>query len=86
MSYRRFALETVAREVVAEAERASTLYGPMHSPHEAFGVLTIEMGEVEHAIHARDADAARAELVQIAAVALRTVAEWDKAIEVWRKT
>lgn len=58
----------------AELTRAMRLHGPMHSMHEAYGVIAEEFNkEFLDAVHANDADQARKELIQVAAMALRAV-------------
>jgi hypothetical protein len=68
-------------EVGKELERAMTLFEPMHSPHEALGVIQEEFDEFKDEVYAfnptkpgRDnRPRQREELIQLAAMALRAV-------------
>lgn len=57
-----------------EMASAESKYGKQNSPHEVVGVLQIELMEMMAEIHARCHGKARGEALQIAAVALRFVA------------
>lgn len=60
--------------VRAELIRATELYGPMQTMHEAYGVIAEEFNkEFLDAVHANDRDQARKELVQVAAMATRAL-------------
>jgi hypothetical protein len=67
----------VQKQVVEDAVR----WPPYNSAHEAYGVLAEEFREFEAEVFLnqskRDATRMRAELVQIAAVATRAIAELD---------
>lgn len=72
-------------EAAAELNRARHLFGPMHGPHEAVGVIEEEFLEFRSAAfwgvdqRGRPADP-RAEAIQLAAMALRFVLDVaDKA-------
>ena len=69
--------EQVAREVVAEATRAAAKWPPYGSAHEAYGLLAEELAEFFDCVRTnqnkRDIAEMRAELVQLAAVAFRTI-------------
>lgn len=71
--------ELAASRLADEMNRSRAKWGPYRSTHEAYGVLCEEMKELLDAIHADDNRAARAEALQIAAVALRF------AIEGWKR-
>ena len=60
-----------ARAVVEEAEKAAAKYGDFQSTHEALGVLTEEVRELEDAIRSNDLASVGREAMQVAAVALR---------------
>lgn len=79
-SYTAHKYQQLSEESTKEARRAADIYGPMNSPHEAYGVLQIELDEFRDAIHAKDMEAAYAELLQIEAVAKRTRLCWEHAI------
>jgi hypothetical protein len=68
-------LAEVAKEAVAEAERATLLYPPFNSEHEGFAVLKEEVDElwdeVKKSPRKRDPAKLRVEAVQVAAMALR---------------
>lgn len=61
-----------ADRVAAMAHRR---YGEYSSPHEVFGVLSEEMGEVEQAMHNNDWEGMRSECIDLAAVCLRFASE-----------
>jgi len=63
--------EKLIRRIRSEMESAEIKYGEMNSPHEAVGVLHIEINEMAAEVHARCWGKAREEAVQVAAVALR---------------
>lgn len=63
---------------IREAGRAAAKHAPMHSHHEAYGVITEEYREYEAEVFKggsvpRDPAALRAELVQTAAMCLRAL-------------
>lgn len=68
-------LEKIASEAMHEVLRASRLYRKHNSPHEAYAILKEEVDEfwdeVKKEIH--DNAAMRKELIQIAAMAMRTI-------------
>jgi hypothetical protein len=70
-------LKQFTAEVVAEWCRATALYPAFHSLHEAYAVMLEELDEFWEEVRKkpcdRDPDAIYKELVQIAAMALRTV-------------
>jgi NTP pyrophosphatase (non-canonical NTP hydrolase) len=70
-------IEDLAAETIAQARRVTAKYGPMHSPHEALGVLLEEVDEFKREVFARDHDhdRLRAELIDIACVCLRYAAQ-----------
>ena len=63
--------ELMIQKLREEMNSAELKYGAMNSPHEAFGVLQIEINEMADEVHARCWGKARLEAIQIAAVALR---------------
>ena len=72
--------QQLMKEVTTELERARSLFKPIHSPHEALGIIREEYLEWEAEVYAfnlgkgRDTrPAMRKELVQLATMALRTV-------------
>ncbi|MFI5401338.1 MAG: hypothetical protein ACHQ1G_00150 [Planctomycetota bacterium] len=71
--------EQAVSRLVAEMDSARAKWGAYRSTHEVYGVLSEEMEELLDAIHADDDRAARAEALQIAAVALRF------AVEGWKR-
>jgi cell division septum initiation protein DivIVA len=70
---RRF--EAATRIVLDEVRRITELHKPYNSPHEAAGVLREEHDEFWDDVKANRTQAAVKEAVQVAAVALRIVAE-----------
>lgn len=64
-------------DVEAECHRACQLFPPFHSAHEAYAVILEELeefwDEVRQKAAQRSPEAMRAELVQVAAMCLRTV-------------
>ena len=79
------------QEVAVELERAQYLFKPIHSPHEALGIIREEYLEWEAEVYkfnlAKGRDtrpAMRKELIQLATMALRTVLdalEFDPTVE-----
>lgn len=67
----------VCGEVLRELLGAMEKFGPMASPHEAYAVLLEEVDEFWEAVKSKDAtyDEARAELIQVAAMAVRAVVD-----------
>jgi hypothetical protein len=67
------AIEDVRRELA----RARGRFGPMHSPHEGHAVIREEFEELWEHVRANTgrAGAARAEAIQLAAMALRYVVD-----------
>lgn len=65
----------ILQEVFVEAQKAIQKHGPMHSPHEGLGVIMEEFDELKDEIYAdRGKQAsARAEAVQLAAMAVRYI-------------
>lgn len=61
------AMESIRSELV----RAMHKHGPMHTPHEAYGVLIEEVDEFFDEVKANDYDRQRKELIQVAAMAAR---------------
>ena len=61
--------------VEQEATSSFRKWGHYRSEHEAYGVLCEEMHELLEAIHKNDADAVRAEAMQVSAVAYRLASE-----------
>ena len=70
-------LERVLEEVGSEVERAEGLHAPLNSLHEAYAVIEEEMDEfwdeVKKKRKDRDMTAVRTELIQAAAMCVRTV-------------
>jgi hypothetical protein len=67
--------QTVADEVLCELRRARGKFGPMASPHEAYAVILEEVDEFWDAVKTKGCppEFARAELIQVAAMAMRAV-------------
>ena len=72
-------LRSVADDAVKEAMRATELYGPFASAHEALGVILEEFEELKAEIFKKEKDRSRTammlEAMQIAAVAIRFVVD-----------
>ena len=66
------------QDVGKELKDATDRYGSFHSTHEAAGVLREEHDEFWDAIKANDTAAARAEAVQVAAMAIRFIIDADR--------
>lgn len=64
-------LEQASYEAFQEANRAAQKFKPFNSSHEGYAVLKEEVDELWDAIKANDLVSARAEAVQVAAMALR---------------
>ena len=62
---------SLLESLIREADAAEVNWGPFRSTHEAYGVLKEELDEMFDAIRADDIDHARAEAIQVAAVAYR---------------
>jgi hypothetical protein len=72
--------QSLINEVEKELSRARSLFKPIHSPHEALGVVMEEFEEFKDEVYAfnlgkgRDTrPAMRKELIQLACMSLRTV-------------
>ena len=67
----------IAVEAAQECRRATTIHGPINSPHEAYGVIFEELGEywseAQKKRQARSPQKMREELIQVAAMAIRTI-------------
>jgi hypothetical protein len=65
----------VLEEIGAEVDHARDHYGPIHSAHESIAVLREEYLEAEREVFAKrlDADRYRRELIQLAAMCVRTI-------------
>lgn len=67
----------VLAEIAAEVQRAGELHAPLNSAHEAYSVILEEVDEfwdeVKKKQRDRDPIKMRAELIQIAAMAVRTI-------------
>lgn len=66
-------LDSILAQVRAEFIAAATMHGPMHSLHEAHGVILEEFEEFWEDARRDDLPAARKELVQLAAMAVRAL-------------
>lgn len=68
---------TLLTEVAFELEQATKTHGPLNSAHEAYAVMLEEVeefwAEVKLKRNLRSKDRMRNELVQVAAMALRTI-------------
>ena len=58
-------------ELEEELIRATEIYGPLNSSHEAYGVLLEEVDELWDEIKKNDITKAREEALQVAAIAIR---------------
>ena len=70
-------LERAAREALAEAKRAGELHHPLRSAHEGWAVLREEVDELWDEVKNRRqvTERMREEAVQVAAVAIRFLAD-----------
>ncbi len=66
-------------ELEEELERATELYGPLKSSHEAYGVLLEEVDEMWDEIKKNDITKAREEALQVAAMAVRFLMDIQQA-------
>jgi len=71
------AIWVAADKARTEAMRAIDKWPPFHSPHEGYGVLLEEVDEAWDEIKANNPAAARKEMIQVAAMALRFIAELE---------
>ena len=76
--------ETITNEVSDEVKRARSLFGTFHNPHEALGVIREEYIEFETEVFkfnlgkGRDTrPEMRKELIQLAAMAIRTIMDCE---------
>lgn len=69
--------DNLAEQVREEVLHGFAMYGPLNSHHEGYGVLLEEVNEYWDEVRKRipDRQAMREELIQIAAVAIRTALE-----------
>jgi NTP pyrophosphatase (non-canonical NTP hydrolase) len=71
----------ITREVLEEMTRQEVKFPDQrHTPPEWYAILGEEVGEVARAINDADPDAYRAEVIHVAAVALRMALEFDRNI------
>ena len=83
IAYYNKAAQEVAEEIVTEASRASALFPPMNSPHEASAVIREEFDEYwdevkKHNTSKPDRDTRprqREELIQLAAMCIRAITD-----------
>lgn len=72
-------IHDAARDATVEAIGAAAKWPPFNSAHEGYGVLMEEVRELEQHVFTnqkrRDSAAMRAEAIQVAAMALRFVAD-----------
>ena len=70
-------IEELLAEVGNELERATAKHGPIHTLHEAYAIILEEVDEFWDEVKASQrsvlTEAQRKELLQIAAMALRTI-------------
>lgn len=64
-----------AEKAFVEAKRAAEKFKPFNSPHEGFAVLKEEVDELWEEIKCNCIEAAKEEAVQVAAMALRFLAD-----------
>ena len=66
---------TVLREIEKEYNRAAALYRPMNTPHEAYAVIKEEFDEFWDEVKRKNPDLPkmRSQLIQVAAMAVRTI-------------
>ena len=72
---------SIVDEVVAEYRRAVEKFPPYHSDREGFDILDEEVQELKQAIRHETPQQARAEAIQVAAVAIRLVMDCYRKIE-----
>ena len=72
---------TINSEIGFEIGRSQAKYPPLHSPHEAYGVLAEELDEFFDQVRLkpelRDPTVMRKELIQIAAMSIRAIQDFD---------
>lgn len=66
-------VEGIIGAVEMEVNRARRKHAPMHSGHEGYAVILEELDEAWAAVKANDSEAARQEMVQVAAMAVRFI-------------
>jgi len=66
---------SAAQDALVETARAVTRFQPFNSSHEGFAVLQEEVHELWDAIGSNDLVEAREQAIQVAAIALRFIAE-----------
>lgn len=75
-------LKEIVNEVIDEIERAVDTHGKIASSHEAYGVLQEEVDEFFDEVRANCAKKQVKELIQVAAVAIRSAYDIAKRNEV----
>lgn len=68
----------ILAKVHEELDRATKQYGPINSPHEAYGIILEELDEMWDEIKANDNEKAREEAIQVAAMAIRFLVDSAK--------
>lgn len=66
-------MKSIVKEVEAELDRATNLFGPIKSAHEGYGVLLEEVDELWDVVKRNDFVNGREEAIQVAAMAIRIV-------------
>lgn len=70
-------MDEVLQQIGAEVQRAQAKHAPLNSAHEAYAVILEELDEFKTEVwkqtKCRDRGAMRAELIQLAAMAVRTI-------------
>lgn len=69
------AIDSALALVRAELIRAAAKHAPMHSLHEAWGVIDEEFREFKDAVHDNNTLNAKTEAIQIAAMAARVIVD-----------
>ncbi len=71
MAFGNAAIDAITAAIAQELRRATAKHGPMHSAHEAYGVIAEEWHEFMLAMHKNDLPEMRKEATQIAAMCAR---------------
>lgn len=66
-------IQSILKEVIAELESSTLKHGNFNSPHEGYAVLLEEVEEMWYEIKHGTPERARAEAIQVAAMAIKLI-------------
>jgi hypothetical protein len=67
--------DAIAQDVLIEVRRATAIHGKFNSTHEGYAVILEELDELWHAVKRNNRQQSIAEAYQVAAMAIRFIAD-----------